>query len=170
MFAWIYRWYRNRGRAIFRFWDGRRMRAVDPQVAWLALKEHPEFNIEQDPEFHDAGHRDATERVLAATRVAFGVDVFDGETMTGLTEDETLELYWQFGQWVQFVKKNISEPLTSSPTMTDESPNSAESWTAHTNRPVASISTPSAPACEEPVSSLPVPPEHSSHTPESSVP
>lgn len=142
MFNWFRRWRHNRRRAIFQFWDGRTLRRVDPQVVWRALKNHPEFNIDRDLEFHDAGHDDATQLCIAATRAAFGVLEFDGRS--GLTEDETIELLGNFGAWTAAVKKNISPPPISSPTSTPWPPKPADSWTAATSNSADSSSIPTA--------------------------
>jgi len=165
MFNWFYRWFYNRNRAIFRFWDGRRWRCVDPQAVWLSLNTNPEFDIENDPTFHDNGHRDSTEKCLAATRTAFGVESFDGSNMSGLTEDETLGLYCQFGQWIQAVKKNISRPQTSSESM-DRSP---ESSTVPTSNFVESPSTCAESNSVEPDRLPTESKERSTPTPESSA-
>lgn len=113
MWNWLHRCLRNRHRAIFQFWDGRRLRAVDPLVAFRTLQEHPDFEMERDLTGHDAGQADSTQACLQATRAAFGVTVFDGTR--GLTEAETLDLLGTFGNWMQTVKKNISGPPTSPP-------------------------------------------------------
>ncbi len=152
MFTWFHRWRLNRHRAIFRFWDGRTYRRVDPLVAFRALREHPTFEIERDLTGHDAGQEDSTQACLAATRVAFGVVPFDGSgnLPLGLTEAETIDLLATFGNWTQAVKKNISPSLTSSPITTAEPPSCMESATAAMSNSADSHSMPDAPSCAAP--------------------
>lgn len=107
MFNWIRRWYRNRNRAIFRYWDGQRWRAADPIEIYRGIKQHPEFNIDRHPQLHDAGDDDATRICLQATRDVFGVKPF---AEGGLTETETIEVLGTYFDWIQRVKKNGSGP------------------------------------------------------------
>ena len=141
MLNWFRRWIFNRQRAIFRFWNGRKWCYVDPMVAYQKLKNHPEFNLERDTVFHDAGHEDATALCLAATRSAFGVVEFDGQTMRGLTETETISLLGTFGAWMDFVKKNTSLPPISLATSEIEPPSCTASSTEPTNSLADSPST-----------------------------
>lgn len=117
MLNFIRRIYANRQRAIFRFWDGTRKRGVDPILVVRALESHPEFNWEVDPqliEMEDAD-REAADgafaRIADATRMAFGIPLFDGKH--GLTEGELLNLLGFFVGYLNALKKNTSTPLTS---------------------------------------------------------
>lgn len=122
MFGWFKRWRMNRGRAIFRFWDGQRDRAADPLVVFRALLEHPEFDWEKTPlllEIDDPKISGDALRVTAdAVRKAFGVrDLLDG----GLTEGECTQLLIQFTAYIGALKKSTSSPPTS-PDATEPKP------------------------------------------------
>ncbi|MCC7424822.1 MAG: hypothetical protein IT428_31510 [Planctomycetaceae bacterium] len=104
----------NRGRAIFRFWDGQRDRLADPMVIHRSLLEHGEFNWETTPALIDVDNdkisSDALRITADATRKAFGVpELIDG----GLTETELLQLLVQFSLYLSSLKKSISPPQTS---------------------------------------------------------
>lgn len=114
MFNWFRRWRQNRGRAIFRYWDGQKFRCADPITLWRAIKAHPRFNLENHPVMHDAGDDEATLICLEATRDIFGVKPVEAG---GLTEIQTLDLLGSYFDWVHEVKKNISSSVTlSAPT------------------------------------------------------
>lgn len=120
---WLVRWATNRSRAVFRFWDGRRARRVDPFVVLRRLHEHPLFDWQHDPGAIDdllamgRGEQvdvpmsvdeffDTTERVSTVVRSAFGIPEYDGRA--GLTEGECVKLLGDFGGYVDVVKKNTS--------------------------------------------------------------
>lgn len=135
MFNWFRRWLFNRRRAIFQFWNGRAWCQVDPLVVFRKLREHPEFDLDRDTMFHEAGHEDSTQLCIAATRVAFGVTAFDGSA--GLTEAETMDLLQSFGAWMQSVKKNTSPQPISLATSATVPPSCTASSTAATNNSAA---------------------------------
>lgn len=122
---WIRRTLSNRRRAIFRFWDGTRWRAIDPMVAYRGLDAHAEFSWEEHPLLIEAAldgqlatdpgvTRVAWEALgitAAAVRDVFAIPVFDGRR--GLTEEELLNLLCDFSEYVRGVKKNISPPPIS---------------------------------------------------------
>lgn len=150
MLNWIRRWFINRSRAIFRYWNGRRYLAIDPLVALRALKDHPEFDLERDTKLSDAGDESSTQLCLAAARAAFHVVPFDGKRYVGLTETETLSLLGAFGEWTQAVKKNISpQPISCPPIPAmPETSNGPEPET--TSNTADSCSTSDAPNSDEP--------------------
>jgi hypothetical protein len=120
MFNFVINWIRNRQRQIFRFWDGHKVRGADPIVVWRALLSHPEFEITRDTalmEVSDFKIADgARQRIVAATRTAFGVESLAGG---GLTEDETVDLFKAFCVYAAELKKNSSNtPISSEPTPT----------------------------------------------------
>lgn len=119
MFGFIKRWRMNRGRAIFRFWDGSMDRAADPMVIYRALVEHPEFDWEKTPELIEIDDAriasDATRIEAAAVRQAFGVpSLAEG----GLTEAECVQLLTQFTLWLG-QKKSSSSPSPTLPAATE---------------------------------------------------
>src|SRR5579871_138908 len=92
-------------RQLFRFWDGERQRSADPFAALLAFDDHPEFDIAQHAPALDRGDKDAMRLAIDATRQVFQVKEWR-EDQPGLTQAETLALFWQFMAYNQAVKKN----------------------------------------------------------------
>jgi hypothetical protein len=106
-------------REIFHYNDGTKARAVDPLVIIRRMQQQPiDFAAElaltqsvDDPKVKE----EAWETLVNAVRTVFEVEPFaekDG-LMTGLTENETMDLLDQFGLFVAAVKKNSSESPTS---------------------------------------------------------
>lgn len=114
MFGWLKRKWRNRGRAIFRFWDGMRERVADPLVIHRALMAHPEFNWETTPALIDVDDdkisTDAIRVTADGVRSAFGVPSLEAG---GLTEMELVHLLVQFTSYLADLKKSIGSPPTS---------------------------------------------------------
>jgi hypothetical protein len=105
------RWYFARGREIFRFWDGRRQRRIDPVMVWRALLAHPRFDLERDTTLLEVGLDSAWQNTLDATREALGVLP---HAEGGLTERETIQLCQSFCVYALELKKNSSPLPTSS--------------------------------------------------------
>lgn len=103
LFDAIRRWRRNRSRAVFRFFDGRRTRAVDPYAVWRHLDQHKTFKWEH-LEDTDAGDYDAANTTIDATREAFGIPEFDGGSGT-LTSEEVMAIFLEFLEWSRAAKK-----------------------------------------------------------------
>lgn len=125
-------------RRIYRYFDGRRWRCIDPMLAARNLHSHPEYRPDVHPKLADAGDADALEVMLGAVRDVFGIPPFDGRTCRGLTEAETLGLLVDFTDWLATVKKNTSPSPTSPPPMgpepseasaTKPAPDSGSIWT-----------------------------------------
>lgn len=116
MFGWLKRKWRNRGRAIFRFWDGTRERCADPLVVHRALMAHPEFDWEKTPVLMDVDDQrvasDAMRVTAAGVRDAFGIPSLESG---GLTEAECVQVLILFNLFLDRVKKNIGSPPTSLP-------------------------------------------------------
>ena len=105
-------------REIFRYWNGTRKRGVDPLAALRTLLTHPEFNAETDPALAEAGDPEASARALGAIRSAFQVAAWsedDAGNQSGMTERETMAILYEFQDYIETLKKNISQPLTSPP-------------------------------------------------------
>lgn len=98
------RWVIDRRRAIFRFWDGRRVRGVDPIAVVRALRADDEYDEETHLKLADAGHDDAIRITAAAVRRAFGMAGFAGG---GLTDLECLAVLLQFLNYLTDLKKKI---------------------------------------------------------------
>jgi len=118
VFSWLWR-----RRDIFRYWDGRRERAIDPLVAWARMWEDPQCDPQRDfgpatgmsgeglPVDFDPAARD---RVLAMARRMFDVQEFS-ESTPGLTIDETFSLLWTFIGFMNAIKKKRAPLPTMSP-------------------------------------------------------
>lgn len=112
------RWRRKRSRAVFRFFDGRRTRAVDPYLVYRFLDQHKDFKWEH-LERTDEGEAEAADTTIRAAREAFGLAEFDGTERT-LTSEETLEILVEFFEWSKAAKKKRAPGSTSSPHMDGE--------------------------------------------------
>jgi hypothetical protein len=125
----IRRWFNNRNRAIFRFWDGQRIRRIDPLLAYRRLDTHPEFDWSTHPEMIDGDDErlssEATEITARAVCEVFGVRPFDGSR--GLTEQECIGLLIQFVQYLTALKKNGNTSPTSVPSTESQPPADSES-------------------------------------------
>ena len=137
---WLLRRLQNRGRRIFKYWDGSRQRACDPMVAARLLDAHEKFDWETTPKFidvEDAKLSDESMGITAdAVRMAFGIPIYDGSR--GLTEAELVNLLIDFVTYLNELKKNIREPLTSPPNTESES---SDESTTKSESPCGSTST-----------------------------
>lgn len=114
------RWRRNKSRAVFRFFDGRRTRAVDPYVVYRFLDQHAAFKWEH-LEMTDEGDAEAADTTITAAREAFGLAEFDGTTAT-LAASEVLDILTRFGEWLSAAKKKLGPTsISSSPTVGESS-------------------------------------------------
>ena len=158
MFNWIRRRRHKRRRELFKYFDGKRQRSIDPMRAYRALMGDPEFdwethpvemdNLDSEDEFARKMASDASDATLKAIRDVFDVREWDDRTETGLTEADTVAILIDFVAYLDAVKKNISGSLTSpQPT---ESQQSAAPTTKHNSD---STSTFPAPGCDRPMSS-----------------
>lgn len=124
LISWIRNRFYNRGRAIFRFWDGSTSRRIDPMVVYRRLLEHPEFDWETTPLLIDVHEEavaaDAIRLSADAVRVAFEIPELS-ETK-GLTEIECVQLLQLFVQYLTALKKNISGArISQAPTVPESS-------------------------------------------------
>lgn len=106
------RYRRRRSQALFRFFDGQRTRAVDPLHCWRALDQHAEFSWDMADEI-EAGEPQATEICLKAIAEVFGLKRYDANSGGGLTEAEILNLFGEFGAWMEGSKKKQSHGWTT---------------------------------------------------------
>lgn len=104
---------RERGRQIFRFWDGRKMRGMDPLVAFGGLVNHPKYNSETTPLLAQTGDEEAYRTMLGAARDVFGVQPWSESG--GLTEIETMQLMYQFADFMAELKKSGSDGQIAPP-------------------------------------------------------
>lgn len=153
--GWFTNWRRGRAvrsRAIFRYHDGVKERAGDPLAIYRALRALPDFEWEADAKGVDRGDEDSIRRTLAAIRhpSTFAAKPFDGDTLTGMTDGETLNLLSQFVWYLESLKKNGSGPQTS-PAVTEPTASSGAMDLNSATKPVSdSGSTSSEPKTEAP--------------------
>lgn len=121
MLGWIRRWWRDRHRRIFHFWDGRQWRRVDPVRIFKAINSVcPDFGdllelIATDlrplpagalAREMSTGKSEGEERLLVAIRQAFEVQPLDQRA--GLTDRETLQLLTTFLLYMAQLAENAS--------------------------------------------------------------
>lgn len=124
MFGWFTRRRQAAKRQIFSFYDGSRRRYADPLLIRRKLIEHPTFKWDVDPllvDNDDVFGRAAYRVTLAAIREIFDVqplsEGFIGGRFSGLTEQETFNLWLEYVEFL--VKKNVSaNSLPTSPPST----------------------------------------------------
>lgn len=119
----IWPFYRASTRDIFQYHDGVRRRYGDPLVLYRGLASHAAINLAEDMarllDGGDAGV-EAHQRIVSAVRDVFGVPAY-GDRQPGLTERETIDLFWEFADFIEVLKKN-SSPLPTSPPATEPPP------------------------------------------------
>lgn len=98
----------SRSRNIFEYFDGNRLRRIDPAAAVRSLETSDDFDWENDPGLIEFGDQKALNRTVEAVRKAFGVEPLNESSTIGLTESETIELLISFTQWLEFQKKSGS--------------------------------------------------------------
>lgn len=123
MLNWIRRRLIARRRAIFAYWDGQRLVKDDPMRIFRALLVHPEFDWKTHPQLVDDYDRNPeTHRerniTLKAVCDVFQVQSLCPEIPTGLTEDELLQLLWNFSAYCN-QKKRMPNPSPTPPESTD---------------------------------------------------
>lgn len=126
----------NRHRAIFRYWDGSRMRSIDPMIPYRILDSHETFDWETHPLLIDPDDDspkpdiklsvEAMEITADAVRTAFEIPKYDNGR--GLTEGELIDVLTVFTVWMTALKKNI-RPLPISPEPTEPESSEVESIT-----------------------------------------
>jgi hypothetical protein len=111
MFAWLWNWRKNRERDIFRFWDGRENRRIDPLKAFRELRAHKTFNADE----HLEALKTADDEEAIAATVEAAHDVFGIKPLSegGLTEAECIALVDVFYGYLEAVKKNSKTPPIS---------------------------------------------------------
>jgi len=106
-------------RNIFRYWDGRRYRRIDPWSAYRATIDYPGWNWDDIPKLiameavDEASLNIKLDAIQTAANMARSVFNVRPVAERGLTEEECLALLWQFSAYVFSVKKNGRQPQTS---------------------------------------------------------
>ena len=131
MLSWLLdflrRWIIERRRAIFRYWDGRRLRKIDPMAVLRALRADKNYDQAVHLPQVDAGDEEAIRITANAVRSAFGAPAFaDG----GLSELELCGVLVDFLTFLATLKKSTdtpqnspeaAEPMQPSPSPADDS-------------------------------------------------
>lgn len=108
-------------RSLFRYNDGFNDVYGDPLEIASTLDTDPEYSPNKHIPLLEAGGRPGGEawKVLTrAVRRAFKLPSFDHTTGEGLTDQEALELFWEFSTYISGLKKNI-DPSVMPPESTD---------------------------------------------------
>lgn len=92
-------------RMLYRFYDGRTWRRIDPLDAYVYLANHKEFKIDSDPTLADKGHQGAMQRLLTAFREAFSVQPLE---RGGLSNSEVFALANNFASYLVALKKKFN--------------------------------------------------------------
>jgi hypothetical protein len=111
---------RRRRREIFQYWDGNKKSYGDPLAIANALDmdEHyrPDIHpVQSQVTTNDKQAAQAMIICLNAYRQAFLLSPFEPSTGKGLTDREVLALHSQYCEYIESLKKNISEPVMLPP-------------------------------------------------------
>ncbi len=101
-----------RARGLFEFFDGKRMRTVDPIEVLTKMEEHKEFRFDVHPSGVGDGDKEAIAITVRAVREAFGIPAFSNTGAPGLSTQECLRLFNSFSLWVAVQKKSIESNAT----------------------------------------------------------
>jgi hypothetical protein len=138
----------RRRRKIFKFYDGKKKRAIDPMIPFRSLGQNEKFDWEKTPLEMKASQQIgdiklfflSTGLTVDAVREAFQVEPFD---QGGLTDFECVDLLLDFSIWINALKKNIkpsqtfTAPMASGTNGSTPKPNSASTSTAGASRDAA---------------------------------
>lgn len=123
MFHWIRTFVSRRSAAeaarrdIFRYWDGRKWRTIDPLPVWFAICGDKEFSLKEDLRKAMDGDPEAMMVAQALIQRVFGVTAYDGQRRTGLTVAQANWLLADFiGYMLALKKKHAPSPTKSPPT------------------------------------------------------
>ena len=139
MFQWFARWLearrRRKSRLIFKYWTGDRWKYGDPMLLWRKIVNHPGFNLEHGP-LVDRGEEPETTAWAIGLADVFGVERWNPDTQTGLTDWEILDLLPQLTAYMETVKKKYS-PGPISPAPTDLASSTSTARPSETTKPCA---------------------------------
>ena len=120
-------------RNIYRFFDGEKVRGVDPLAVWRKMCSQQGTDIIADLNSLGSENADfeAMARVLNAARIALGVEEFsdDGVSQKGLLDSEVMDAIHGLSAYMDELQKKTSNSQTS-PSATEsqqESPMSSSS-------------------------------------------
>lgn len=144
---------RRRKRELFKYWDGSKTRYADPIKIDHGFLSHPTYRNDVHPQTIQAATLSPEDKEIQTLGVeAWGImvnailEVFDvkewKENQPGLTQNECMELFNQYGEYVATLKKNIESTPTLQPSTVVTSPASSDEIT---NGSADSISTEAVP-------------------------
>lgn len=140
--AWQQR--RTRGRALFSYHDGARLRRADPAELWRKLLNHTRMNFaDMLPLAHQGQEPEAT-IVLEALAEIFRVERWDDQSGRGLTNWELLDLVREFDEYLTELKKTLNPSLMPWQLLVYGSSTGPEPQSETTSFTAASCSTPPA--------------------------
>jgi hypothetical protein len=112
LFSWL-RTRLDKRRNIFSFWDGQRVRRVDPLRVLQTLQADKEFLMDRHIKMAmELGDQEAIAITCKAVQTAFGVSAWSDD-QPGLTIAETLALVQAFVGWLELQKKSTEDWPTS---------------------------------------------------------
>lgn len=138
--------FHDASREIFVYWDGSRLRGIDPMLALRALHSHEIYNPETHPILAEQDDG-AMQIMVQAGRDVFGLKPYEYRK-GGLTETETVSLMVRFTLYLTELKKSTN-PSPTSPASTEPPPSDQSA----TNAGSDSGSTSVAPKPAEPTAS-----------------
>ena len=128
MFRFLRNLFSDRRRQIFKFSDGTRTRRVDPFAVLRAIDDHPAWVPHRDSPI--MCHADKFGREALATTLQGISDVFGVKRLqddgSGLTQEETIQLWLDFIGFLNALKKNIVTPQNSPPATVSCQPEPAD--------------------------------------------
>lgn len=125
----------RQSRELYTLYDGQRWRRLDPWRTWRDFIADPEYNVETMAEAaYDQQEPEYTYALNAICR-AFGLQRWNPATEAGMTDEELLQVFADFCDYMESVKKKRSRGPTLSPDMTGPSLPSQEARDSITNSP-----------------------------------
>lgn len=102
-------------RGMFRYSDGKTVKAIDPIRALIELEAHERFRFDLHPRQAATGDTEALTVIADAVRKVFDVPPYTAPTQAGLTIRECHELLCAFVLYCDHQKKTTEPTLTSAP-------------------------------------------------------
>lgn len=127
----FFTWLRNRRlrrenerrRLLFSYFDGERLRQIDPMKAWREIVRDPKFHLETMSALADQGVTEEAEILAGCICRVFDVKPFNDATGKGLTEAQLQNILADFEGWLDRVQKKTPFGPTS-PQPMDSPPSS----------------------------------------------
>ena len=117
--------YSDGERNIFTYEVDGKTKFADPISAFRKISEYPGIDIESDlkridSDLVDSPDMESLGKITNATRFAFGLLEFDGETGEGVLDAEVQEIFTEFIFYMAAIAKKKSQTPTSPPSMDSE--------------------------------------------------